>query len=359
MLKGSGCFIMRNVKRILYLVVISIIVISAISFSNADDFDLQTAIDSIADGGTLDLTNHTVIYINNKIIINKSLTIKGNPNCYFVGNNPSVAGFSVETPNNVSFVNLNFNNFDKAVSLNSNSKVKFINCFFTNGKTSVYGSVNSKVNIENSSFLNNNVRSTVYLLKGSDLVISGSTFTNNSVEYEQYLYEGGSCINTVDSNITINRSSFTNNNGPLGGVIYFNNKDLTTNLIISNSNIVRNGADIAGGFLFAIGSNKYTVKADNNTFRDNRINVNDKNSGPIYNCGGVFFSTGRGTNNYTFTLTNNTFYNNLATTGFIASSSGDNGGEYNIDSSNSYNDYSDAICKGYKSKSSNVYFNWI
>ncbi|MDR3291809.1 MAG: hypothetical protein LBT10_06645 [Methanobrevibacter sp.] len=350
---------MRYIKKILYLAIISIIAISTISFSSADDFNLQTAIDNTADGGTLDLTGHPVIYINNKIVINKAITIKESPTGYFVGNNPSVSSFSIETSKAVNFVNLNFNNFDKAaVNLNSYSNVNFTNCFFTNGKTSIYGSANSHVNIENSSFLNNNVRSTIYLLKGSNLVISGSIFNKNSVNYERYLYEGGSCINTIDSNISISRTFFTNNNGPSGGVIYFNNNDLTTNLDISNSYIFNNGADIAGGFLYATGSERYTVNADNNTFRENHINVNGDTSSPIYDCGGVFFSTGRGTNNYEFTLTNNRFHDNLAATGFIAGSFGYNGGKYNIFGTNNYSNDNDAKYNGgYKSKSSDVFFN--
>jgi len=93
---------MRYIKKILYLAIISIIAISTISFSSADDFNLQTAIDNTADGGTLDLTGHTTTYISNKIVINKSITIKGSPNYYnnfvgFVGTNPSVSSFSIET----------------------------------------------------------------------------------------------------------------------------------------------------------------------------------------------------------------------------------------------------------------------
>ncbi|MDR3290553.1 MAG: hypothetical protein LBT10_00230 [Methanobrevibacter sp.] len=364
---------MRYIKKILYLAIISIIAISTISFSSADDFDhfdLQTAIDSIADGGTLDLTGHTTTYISNKIVINKSITIKGSPNYYnnFVGfvGTTSVSSFSIETSNAVNFVNLSFNKFNKAVSLNSNSNVKFTNCFFTNGNTSIYGSgsANNHVNIENSSFSNNDVTPTIYLLKGSDLVISGSTFRNNNVNNYSGLYEGGSCINSIDSNISISRTLFTNNNGPSGGVIYFGNTDLTTNLDISDSTIDNNGANMAGGFLFATGSEKYTVKAKNNTFTNNHINVGNSSS-PIHDSGGVFFSTGRGTNNYEFNLTNNKFYDNSAVNGFIAGSFGRNGGKYNIvNSPYDYSDYSDAVNNGYIGISSNgissdVIFNWI
>lgn len=154
------------------------------------------------------------------------------------------------------------------------------NAEFTNNSTTdeqgVGGAIlasqaKNKLTISSSSFDSNKAASGGAIANTGLLDVANSTFTNNSAS------SYGGAISNYATKLSVNSSTFTNNSAQMGGAIYGESKDETTEgandgvlseLEVTNSTFTNNSATTFGG---AIGSDgKLTVK--NSIFKNNKTN---------------------------------------------------------------------------------------
>lgn len=154
------------------------------------------------------------------------------------------------------------------------------NAEFTNNSTTdeqgVGGAIlasqaKNKLTISSSSFNSNKAASGGAIANTGLLDVTNSTFTDNSAS------SYGGAISNYATKLSVNSSTFTNNSAQMGGAIYGESKDETTEgandgvlseLEVTNSTFTNNSATTFGG---AIGSDgKLTVK--NSIFKNNKTN---------------------------------------------------------------------------------------
>ena len=203
--------------------------------------ELQDEIDSIEDGGILDLTENYESESFQRIIINKSLTINGNGHIIDGLNHSGI--FEISNSNvvlkNINFINGAPKDDSFAIDLN-NADVKIINCTFKHNLGAI-SSIDSNLNISNSTF-SFNAPIGIYTSGGaifaedSMLNVEDSAFFNNSAS------EGGA-IYCFNSTLNVNNSDFYSNNVTFYGGAIFSDSPLR----ISHSRLYKNKAQYKGG----------------------------------------------------------------------------------------------------------------
>ena len=159
-----------------------------------------------------------------------------------------------------------------------NSKVKYINnSIFINNTSHYYSLINldnSNLNISNCLFKNNkilkneenSILASGVIKTNKELTLQNSTFSNNQVGY------GGAIFTTNILNVS--NSNFTNNTAIYGGAVYSNGKKLH----ITNARFENNTASKCGGAILQL--NDSTITIEKSSFKNNKATAYD--GGALY-----------------------------------------------------------------------------
>jgi predicted outer membrane repeat protein len=159
---------------------------------------------------------------------------------------------NIVTISHCSFINNRASN-DGGVGNIRNATVSIRNSTFSNNRARGDGGVfavdNSEITIYGSILINNSAGTNggVFAVDNSEMTIYGSTFNNNTAETNG----GVIAIKYLCSTLFIIHTSFTNNKGEQGGVMYLGRKGSRAK--ISRSTIGSNNAS-RGGFATVLGS---------------------------------------------------------------------------------------------------------
>jgi len=266
-------------------------------------------INNAPNGGivTLDSTN---VGIGGTILINKNLTIKSstadsNINIFSISNYVFV-GLKIGDNCKVNFKNLNFMGFKNyAISSGKMSVLSFDMCSFDSSRGGV-DSRSSKLIFNHCEFINN-FNNSVLKTIGDELTLFNCSFNSNN-----YVCGSGSCINGMNSNVSIDKCVFNANHADIrGGSISLDGDNY--NLLVKNDSRVDGNSANGGGFLFTTGKN-YDVRLLSSSFSNNRaVRDENSNSSSVNGVGGVILSTT--TNSYNYLLSGNSIRDNVATGG--------------------------------------------
>ena len=179
-------------------------------------------------------------YING-VLVNKTFTINGNG--YTISGNNAARIFNItksSTLNNITFVNGKASGNGGAISADADVVInnsKFINNTANNGGAIYISSQNSVISIKDSEFVNNSAIETagaLYIVN-SNLNINNTNFTSNEGSYSGAIY-------SLNINAVIDNSKFINNKAQnnMGGAIDFHNGKLNITNSIFNGNTVNN-----------------------------------------------------------------------------------------------------------------------
>ncbi|KZX12102.1 beta strand repeat-containing protein [Methanobrevibacter filiformis] len=308
-----------------------------VTISNTTSTGINGSVNSVTSGGTVNnsitlnagVYNKTVDRANTISFSNKNLSVRGNgaPSAVIIDGNNIGRLFTISgSNNNISFENITFRKgkdtqYGAAFYITGNSTVIFKNCIFTsNAVSSTTGSTSYGGAIYNT---------------GSNITVNNSTFTNNNISV---VYAGtgtsgyGGAIHSR-LNLTVINSIFTNNgltirhNGTssdgYGGVISSNGNLTLVGSTFTNNGItmIMNGTsgDGYGGAIYSTGNNSYIT---NSSFSNNYINSTNINAFSD-SYGGVIYNSGN------LNLSSSNFTNNRINVNGNASSSGSGGAIYN------------------------------
>lgn len=300
-------------KMLFFIIFTGFICIVSFSGLNAADQTITASNETGILGGIASVNSGDTLYLNSgiynkqnkdyNIIINKSITIKGNGSSGTViidGSRNRI--FTINNDFTVNFVNLTFRN---SVASNHASAI-----FFNSN-------VSGNISIINSSFINNNGgRCGFIYFNGNilgDVNIISSNFTDNLGNIRFSYIKGN--VNIVDSNFIRNKwgGGYTDNFG--GGAIRFDN--IGGNVTIKNSNFNNNAVngnqrEIGGAICFA-GFINGSISINNSNFTNNFANSTSGNywHNGAFNGGGGAISF-IGTVFGDFNLNNSNFTNNTA-----------------------------------------------
>ncbi|MDR3290521.1 MAG: hypothetical protein LBT10_00070, partial [Methanobrevibacter sp.] len=228
---------------------------NSLSSSLGSDFSLEDAVRDSKDNDIINITNNPST-VNNIININHNLTIEGN----------GLTTLDLNTTNGLFIVDENCTLYlsnirvsDEYLSsslIRNNGELILNNCLFENNKGRVNGLIinnvfKSSVSVNNSSFINNNANDAS---KGGVINMDYSNGVNNisnSVLVGNHAYLGGALYTNLYDNGLLNivNCTFENNTGSKGGAIY--NKD--SHLILKDNVFGGNEADLTsscGGAIF-------------------------------------------------------------------------------------------------------------
>lgn len=241
--------------------------------------DLQSLVNSVSNGGTLDL--NTDFSGGKAVKISKSITINGNNHVLDANSKDCI--FSLSDGVNVVLKNIVFKNgyLDNGGAISNyykSSSLTLINCNFLSNYAKISGGAiytTGNLNIEGCTFSSNVVDDddggAIYAI-GKTTIRSSIFSDNNVVGSVRNVCNGGAIFLFGDSN-TIDSCKFNNNFADdNGGAIYSEG-----NLNVYNSTFEYNVADDDdGGAIYADG----TLNVENCYFGDNA--ANDDDGGAIY-----------------------------------------------------------------------------
>lgn len=278
--------------------VIVMITISAVS-ANINETDAMLkdnvetfteSLDEANDGDTIYLSNGTCS--ESDIEITKSLTIIGDGNTSFDGQSKNSL-FTVTNNSQVTFKNINFNNFYKSTNgavfdIKKSSTVILQNCTFTNNIMAINNF--GHLEIYDSYFNNNNLVDEY--THGGAIANDGTLYVENSVFINSNgcTYTNGAAIFN-NGDLTINKTIIANSYAgeeSKGAVLFNNGKCLLVDSIIENNTIERFNFNYIGGNVY----NQGNLTAIGNIFRNNtgkyvKPNTWYEGSPTIYNVGNV------------------------------------------------------------------------
>ena len=238
--------------------------------------ELQNAINSIADGGIIEMMAGTYYSPNSPSYggfqigdMRKGFVIRAAPGAtVYIDGQGSRALFrfintSLSAQKPVTFTGINFRNgYSNTAGLAAgvtlqNAEATFINCGFTNNRGTINAaggatqvSNNSIALFVNSSWSDNTTPvsgAAIEIQEHAKVYIHASQFFNNRTNIANHVtYSAGGAIHIGNSTVRISNSRFDNNQaGYVGGAVYaigdYSNS-LTTNVIIANSTFINNKA---------------------------------------------------------------------------------------------------------------------
>ena len=191
------------------------------------------------------------------IIINKNITINGQG--HTINGNHVARIFQVTSSGILTLKNINL-----------------INGYTDSTGGAVYNN-NGVLTVINTTFINNTAKNqggAIFTNKGVDVI--NSTFTNNTQTANLTSYGGAAIYSSSKGNVNVTNSTFDNNNGYNGGVIYCNSGLVT----LINSNFTNNVARSNGGVVYGTKG----VNVTNSIFEKNSAATS---GGAIYSSVGM------------------------------------------------------------------------
>lgn len=227
--------------------------------------------------GNLTLINVTFTQ-NNGHIGGAIYSIRGTVtiiNSTFDKNTAESSGGVINSGGNITVINSTFTNNNAAATggaIFGNKNITITNSNFTNNTATANGGAvycNGNINVANSNFKNNTARNGGAIQATNSVTIANSNFDKNKAE------QSGGAISNYNNGVTVNNSTFTNNNATNGGAIYSNNG----NSNINSSKFIGNNAT-NGGAVYYENTNiqinpDVTLTVENSTFSENNAALGD------------------------------------------------------------------------------------
>jgi predicted outer membrane repeat protein len=183
--------------------------------------------------------------------------------------------------------NVNYRIFS-AYDTTKNWDIQFNNLTFTGGNAGEIdqNNINDKNGLGGAIFLYGNT---------STLALENVIVDSNTA----YVAGGGIYTRGTNSNITIDKTQFTNNTSPNGGAIYSNASNISS-IVVQNSLLSNNSSTSNGGAIYGNSTNTSKILVQSSTFTNNTATGS---GGAIYN---------KGLTNSTISLENTTIFSNTA-----------------------------------------------
>ncbi|WP_455645229.1 hypothetical protein [Methanosphaera sp.] len=255
---------------------------------------ITSALNTVTNGGTIYISSGT--FYENKIYINKNITILGTSAKNTIINCNGKHGFTISNNSKVTFKTLTITNTnDTNGGAIYNKGTLKLNGVKISSSTATYngGAIYNKgtLNIVKTSFSNNYAKYGGAIYNLNQLTLTRSTFNKNNADLGSAIYST-SKITAYSSNFTnnyhssiylksnttsnIKLSNFLNNTGTSGGAIH--NIGL---LLVNKTYFYNNTATKYGGAIY----NKGTLNSCNSTYSNNYAK---ENGGAIYNTNKLY-----------------------------------------------------------------------
>ncbi|OED30598.1 hypothetical protein [Methanosphaera sp. WGK6] len=255
---------------------------------------ITSALNTVSNGGTIYISSGT--FYENKLYINKNITLIGNGAKNTIINCNGKHGFTISDNSKVTFKTLTITNtkntnggaiYNKGTLELNGVKISSSNATHNGG--AIYNK--GKLNIMKTSFSNNYAKYGGAIYNLNQITVTKSTFNKNNAELGSVIYSL-SKLTLYSANIThnyhspiylkenttstIKLSNFLNNTGTCGGAIH--NLGI---LLVNKTYFYNNTATKYGGAIY----NKGTLNSYNNTYTHNYAK---ENGGAIYNTNKLY-----------------------------------------------------------------------